>query len=46
MKHGDKPSALALAVLLGGCVLAWAGTVALQHRQATEAQTHFTELSQ
>ncbi|WP_428506017.1 PAS domain S-box protein [Roseateles sp.] len=46
MKHGNKSRALALAVLLGGCVLAWVGTVALQRQQATEAQTHFSELSQ
>ena len=46
MKHGNKSRALALAVLLGGCVLALASALALQRQQATQTQAHFTELAQ
>ncbi|WIV99400.1 PAS domain-containing hybrid sensor histidine kinase/response regulator [Kinneretia aquatilis] len=46
MKQGSKSGAWALAVLLGGCVLAFATTLALQRQQEAQTERRFADLAQ
>jgi len=46
MKHGSKSGAWALAVLLGGCVLAFATTLTLQRQQEAQTERRFADLAE